>query len=241
MTTCRPPRPSEPMPPASPARSPPSASPCPAPSPTGCPAAGTRTAAATPTRPGCTAPTTSGRARKTGKPPPASCPTTKLADYGPWFDSHRRLRELVAELEELSLTIASRPPMEPLAKPPARACPGQHEEPERRPPDSVATPRLTCGPDRKKTASTQVSPKREHLTSFRMSGPFLDGRGPLAYQGLCPRRGLVLSSRWDGLGQSETLWDQAQRSASDLWVPGRKYCRASRPWWPKPERALTPG
>jgi hypothetical protein len=34
----------------------------------------------------------------------------QLADYGPWFDSHRRLRELVAELEELSLTIAEADP-----------------------------------------------------------------------------------------------------------------------------------
>jgi hypothetical protein len=30
----------------------------------------------------------------------------QLADYGPWFDNHRRLRELVAELEALSLDIA---------------------------------------------------------------------------------------------------------------------------------------
>jgi hypothetical protein len=30
----------------------------------------------------------------------------QLADYGPWFDNHRRLRELIAELKELSLDIA---------------------------------------------------------------------------------------------------------------------------------------
>ena len=34
----------------------------------------------------------------------------QLADYGPWFDNHRRLRELVAELEELSLAIAEADP-----------------------------------------------------------------------------------------------------------------------------------
>ena len=34
----------------------------------------------------------------------------QLADYGPWFDNHRRLRELVAELEELSLGIAEDDP-----------------------------------------------------------------------------------------------------------------------------------
>jgi len=27
----------------------------------------------------------------------------QLADYGPWFDNHKRLRELITELEELSL------------------------------------------------------------------------------------------------------------------------------------------
>jgi len=32
------------------------------------------------------------------------------ADYGPWFDNHRRLRELIAELEELSLAIAEADP-----------------------------------------------------------------------------------------------------------------------------------
>jgi hypothetical protein len=34
----------------------------------------------------------------------------QLADYQPWFDNHRRLRELVAELEELSLAIAEADP-----------------------------------------------------------------------------------------------------------------------------------
>jgi len=30
----------------------------------------------------------------------------QLDDYGPWFDSRRRLRELITELEDLSLAIA---------------------------------------------------------------------------------------------------------------------------------------
>jgi Family of unknown function (DUF6788) len=30
----------------------------------------------------------------------------QLADYAPWFDNHRRLRELITELEALSLAIA---------------------------------------------------------------------------------------------------------------------------------------
>jgi Family of unknown function (DUF6788) len=34
----------------------------------------------------------------------------QLADYGPWFDNHRRLRELIAELEALSLDIAENDP-----------------------------------------------------------------------------------------------------------------------------------
>ncbi len=33
-----------------------------------------------------------------------------MPDYAPWFDNHRRLRELVAELEELSLAIAEADP-----------------------------------------------------------------------------------------------------------------------------------
>ena len=34
----------------------------------------------------------------------------QLADYGPWFDNHKRLRELIAELEALSLAIAENDP-----------------------------------------------------------------------------------------------------------------------------------
>jgi hypothetical protein len=34
----------------------------------------------------------------------------QLADYGAWFDNHRRLRELITELETLSLAIAEADP-----------------------------------------------------------------------------------------------------------------------------------
>jgi hypothetical protein len=34
----------------------------------------------------------------------------QLTDYQPWFDNHRRLRELIANLEELSLEIAEADP-----------------------------------------------------------------------------------------------------------------------------------
>ena len=34
----------------------------------------------------------------------------QLADYAPWFDNHKRIRELLAELEALSLDIAENDP-----------------------------------------------------------------------------------------------------------------------------------
>jgi hypothetical protein len=34
----------------------------------------------------------------------------QLTDYGPWFDNHKRLRELITELETLSLDIAEADP-----------------------------------------------------------------------------------------------------------------------------------
>ena len=34
----------------------------------------------------------------------------QLADYDPWFDNHRRLRDLITELETLSLEIAEADP-----------------------------------------------------------------------------------------------------------------------------------
>jgi hypothetical protein len=34
----------------------------------------------------------------------------QLADYAPWFDNHKRLRELITELEALSLDIAESDP-----------------------------------------------------------------------------------------------------------------------------------
>ena len=54
--------------------------------------------------------------KKNGKTATRILTDDQLADYGPWFDNHRRLRELITELEELSLAIAeNRPPLEPLA------------------------------------------------------------------------------------------------------------------------------
>ena len=48
--------------------------------------------------------------KKNGKTATRILSDDQLADYGPWFDNHRRLRELIAELEELSLAIAEADP-----------------------------------------------------------------------------------------------------------------------------------
>ena len=87
----------------------------------------------------------------------------QLADYGPWFGNHKRLRELITELEEISLAIAENDPRwkrQP-GPPGARAAP---PEPEQQPPHRVADARLTCGQPSTGLLFTQVSPKREHLT-----------------------------------------------------------------------------
>src|SRR5579859_2419934 len=48
--------------------------------------------------------------KKNGKTATRILTDGQLADYRPWFDNHRRLRELIAELEELSLAIAEADP-----------------------------------------------------------------------------------------------------------------------------------
>jgi Family of unknown function (DUF6788) len=48
--------------------------------------------------------------KKNGKTATRILTDDQLADYAPWFDNHRQLRELIAELEELSLTIAEADP-----------------------------------------------------------------------------------------------------------------------------------
>jgi hypothetical protein len=55
-------------------------------------------------------PSPSGPARETAGPPTRILSDDQLADYGPRFDNHRRLRELIAELEERSLSIAEADP-----------------------------------------------------------------------------------------------------------------------------------
>jgi hypothetical protein len=48
--------------------------------------------------------------KKDGKTATRILTDDQLADYQPWFDNHRRLRELIAELEDLSLDIAEADP-----------------------------------------------------------------------------------------------------------------------------------
>ena len=48
--------------------------------------------------------------KKDGKTATRILTDDQLADYRPWFDNHRRLRELVAELEALSLAITETDP-----------------------------------------------------------------------------------------------------------------------------------
>ena len=48
--------------------------------------------------------------KKNGKTTTRILTDDQLADYGPWFDNHKRLRELITELEALSLAIAEADP-----------------------------------------------------------------------------------------------------------------------------------
>jgi hypothetical protein len=48
--------------------------------------------------------------KKNGKTATRILTGDQLADYQPWFDNHRRLHELITELEELSLAIADTDP-----------------------------------------------------------------------------------------------------------------------------------
>src|SRR5579859_1626713 len=68
----------------------------------------------------------------------------QLADYQPWFDNQRRLRDLITELETLSQELADNDPR--WNRSARRLTPSaSRPEPERQPPDSVGKARLTCG------------------------------------------------------------------------------------------------
>src|SRR5215470_10050486 len=48
--------------------------------------------------------------KKNGKTATRILSDDQLVDYAPWFDNHKRLRELITELEELSLAITENDP-----------------------------------------------------------------------------------------------------------------------------------
>ena len=48
--------------------------------------------------------------KKNGKTATRILTDEQLADYGPWFDNHKRIRALLSELEALSLDIAENDP-----------------------------------------------------------------------------------------------------------------------------------
>ena len=104
METCRPARKTAPR--ASPPSWPAWAWRCPAPSPSGACAAATPAATATPTRPSCTGPYWHWTRKRAGKTISRFVPDDQVEDYRQWIDNHRRLRELVAELEDLTLAVA---------------------------------------------------------------------------------------------------------------------------------------
>jgi hypothetical protein len=88
----------------------------------------------------------------------------QLADYQPWFDSQRRLRDLITELETLSQEIADSDPRSNRSA--SRLTPSaSRPEPEQPAPDSVGKARLTCGRHSAQSPFTQLSPKREDLTT----------------------------------------------------------------------------
>ena len=76
--------------------------------------------------------------------------TAELADWQPLFDNARKLRTLLAQLQDLTLAIIEgQPGQGPIAQT------GQNP---------VGSARLTCGRGRCRPSSTQLSAKREDLT-----------------------------------------------------------------------------
>jgi hypothetical protein len=77
----------------------------------------------------------------------------ELADWQPLFDNAKRLRALLADLQDLTLAIIE-------ASGDQELHPGQNGQ------NPVGTARLTCGQPPSQTPFAQVSPKREDLTKF---------------------------------------------------------------------------
>ena len=100
--------------------------------------------------------------KQAGKTITRLVPDDQVEDYRQWLDNHRRLRELVTELEQLTLAVADQN-----AGRDARAA-----KPGRTPHNTVDAARLTRGHAPDQPASAQVKPKCEGLTlrSSRFSG-----------------------------------------------------------------------
>ncbi len=81
---------------------------------------------------------------------------SELAEYQPLFDNAKKLRALLAELQDLTLEIIG-----------ASTTPGTitPTEPETRSPGNVGSGRLTCGRPTSSEPFAQVSPKREDLSN----------------------------------------------------------------------------
>jgi hypothetical protein len=79
----------------------------------------------------------------------------ELAEYQPLFDNAKKLRALLAEIQDLTLET-----IETASQPPAVT----PAEPEQHPPENVGETRLTCGRPTSRPLFPQVSPKREVLS-----------------------------------------------------------------------------
>jgi hypothetical protein len=77
----------------------------------------------------------------------------ELADYQPLFDNARKLRALLAQLQDLTMEMTGE-----------ASTPATNHEPEPSPPETVALARLTCGQPATQATFPQASPKREDLT-----------------------------------------------------------------------------
>ncbi len=78
----------------------------------------------------------------------------ELAEYQPLFDNAKKLRALLAELQDLTLQIIEEDSTPRAVKP---------TEPEGSPPEDVVKARLTCGRPSSQTTFPQLRAKREHL------------------------------------------------------------------------------
>ena len=75
--------------------------------------------------------------KKNGKTSTRILSDDQAADYGPWFDNHRRLRELITELEKLSLAITEADARWNRQPNPPGTGTAQDTEPEQCSPDNV--------------------------------------------------------------------------------------------------------